>query len=72
MTIFSLILAAHISLSWAAEESRTIASDCLERELNLWERERGRLPNSEEADLIIDMCVKKAFEKEPKSEPKSR
>jgi hypothetical protein len=43
---------------------RQISSDCLERELELWEKNKGRLPNAEEADLIIDMCVKRAYDTE--------
>lgn len=72
MTIFNFLLTAALALGASPEKSKAIATDCLDRELDLWERERGRLPNGEEADLIIEMCVKQAFEKEPKSEPKSR
>jgi hypothetical protein len=72
MMIINFILTATLSFSWATQEPRTIASDCLERALDEWERERGRLPTSEEADLLIEACVKEAFEKEPKSGPKSK
>lgn len=44
------------------------AQICMEQELDMWEQERGRLPTADEADLIIDMCVAKAFKKEQQNE----
>lgn len=70
--IVSSLLLVSITVSGAPKDPGPIASDCLERELDLWEKQRGRLPTSEEADLLIEACVKEAFKKEPKNESKFR
>lgn len=56
------------ALNWASEDPHTLAAQCLDHEVDLFESVKGRLPNPYEADLIVDMCVKLAFEKEPKIE----
>ena len=48
----------------AVATPRRFASECLDAELDMWEAERGALPGPDEADLIIEMCVKQAFEKQ--------
>jgi hypothetical protein len=42
------------------------ATECFQAELDLWEATKGRLPTDDEADLIIDMCMKKAYEEAKK------
>lgn len=40
-----------------SERIREYAQSCFDRELALWESQRGRLPTDEEADFIIDACA---------------
>ena len=46
---------------------REKANECMARELDLWEANKGRLPTNNEADLIVDFCVKQAYVNEKKA-----
>lgn len=63
--IFSLLIS--LAIAQDLPVVKTISSECLERELALWEKEKQRLPSPDEADLIIDMCVKQAYEQAKKN-----
>lgn len=41
-----------------------VAKQCFQNEVDLFEQIKGRLPTDDEADLIIDMCIKRAYERE--------
>lgn len=40
-----------------SEQIRAYAQSCFDRELELFESTKGRLPTDEEADYIIDACA---------------
>ena len=40
------------------EFNRNNVESCFQAEMDLFERVKGRLPNADEADLVIDACMK--------------
>jgi hypothetical protein len=60
----------HLCAALSKEVAERAALTCFQTEVELYEATKGRLPDADEADLIVDYCMRKYDETLKKMESK--